>query len=294
MSSRLPTRAVQPVGRLLDRGQQVPLVLGRPHDGGVPQAGDRGLDRGQRAAQVVGDRGQQSGLGPVALGQLRRALRLLGRPAAFPQHRRSAPRTRSAGSGRPPPAGDRGAPGVTSGSRVDLDVGLVVGLRCEPAAGLDLDGAVRTAAGPGRRRSSRAPRRPGAAARSGRRRSAADCGPARPGRWPRPGPGRPRRSGGRTGRPPWPPRPRRPRRRTMANAFSGSAMVRVPVGGTNRKFSARLLSTRGQHRRPQSADQGGGHHEGQHQHRLGRQPVQVRGQQSSPSQHGGAEHGQRR
>ena len=81
-------QGVQPVGRLLDGGQQLLLVLRRPGDRGVAQAADRGLDRGQRAAQVVRDRGQQRGPGPVALGQLGARCRdSAARPPPLPDHR---------------------------------------------------------------------------------------------------------------------------------------------------------------------------------------------------------------
>ena len=60
---------VEPVRVLLDGGQQVGLVGFGPLHVGLPQAADRGLDRGQRGAQVVADRGEQRGPHPVAFGQ---------------------------------------------------------------------------------------------------------------------------------------------------------------------------------------------------------------------------------
>ena len=60
---------VQPVGVVLDGGQQGRLVRLAPLHVGLAQAAGAGLDRGQRGAQVMADRGQQRGAHPVALGQ---------------------------------------------------------------------------------------------------------------------------------------------------------------------------------------------------------------------------------
>ena len=48
---------------------------------------------------------------------------------------------------------------------------------------------------------------------------------------------------------------------------------------------------RGEHRRPQTTDQRRDHHHGQHQQRLGRQPVQIGGQAETQGQHGRTDHG---
>ena len=60
---------VEPVGVLLDGGEQRLFVGLGPGHVGLAQAADAGLDRGQRRAQVVADRGEQRGPHPVALGQ---------------------------------------------------------------------------------------------------------------------------------------------------------------------------------------------------------------------------------
>ena len=62
-------QGVEPVRGPLDRGQQRRLVGLGPGDIGLAQRADARLDRGQRGAQVVADRGQQRGAHPVALGQ---------------------------------------------------------------------------------------------------------------------------------------------------------------------------------------------------------------------------------
>ena len=62
-------QGVEPVGVLLDGGQQVGLVGLGPLHVGLPQAADAGLDRRQRRPQVMADRGEQRGAHPVALGQ---------------------------------------------------------------------------------------------------------------------------------------------------------------------------------------------------------------------------------
>ena len=58
---------VEPVGVLLDVGEQLGLVLGGPAHVGLPQARHARLDRGERRAQVVAHRAQQRGPHPVAL-----------------------------------------------------------------------------------------------------------------------------------------------------------------------------------------------------------------------------------
>ena len=60
---------VQPVGVLLDGGEKFGFIRRRPGHVGLPQAADRRLDRGERGAQVVADRGEQCGPHPVPFGQ---------------------------------------------------------------------------------------------------------------------------------------------------------------------------------------------------------------------------------
>ena len=69
-------------------------------------------------------------------------------------------------------------------------------------------------------------------------------------------------------------------------------MVRVPVGGTNKKLRARLLRTAASTDGHSPPSKRGAHHHRQHQHRLGRQPVQVRRQAEPCRQQRGAENGQ--
>ena len=89
---------VEPVGVLLDGGQQLGLVVLGPFHVGLPQAADAGLDRGQRRAQVVADRARA---GRSASGCPRPAPRP-GRPgcAAGPGRARRQPGRRSRPAGR--------------------------------------------------------------------------------------------------------------------------------------------------------------------------------------------------
>ena len=75
-------QGVEPVGVLLDRGEQVGLVGLGPLHVGLPQAAHAGLDRGERRAQVVADSREQRRPHPVAFGQ-RLGLGGLG-PQSFP------------------------------------------------------------------------------------------------------------------------------------------------------------------------------------------------------------------
>ena len=79
---------VEPVRVLLDGGQQVGLVGFGPLHVGLPQAADRRLDRGQRGAQVVTDRGEQRGPHPVAFGECLGLGRLSAQPVAVQGGRR--------------------------------------------------------------------------------------------------------------------------------------------------------------------------------------------------------------
>jgi hypothetical protein len=71
-------QGIQPVGLLVDGGQQLSGRLGGEGDVVLEQARDRGLDRRQWGAQVMGDGGQQRGAQLVGLGQQGR---VGGRPA---------------------------------------------------------------------------------------------------------------------------------------------------------------------------------------------------------------------
>ena len=109
-------QGVQPVGGLLHGGQQVLPVLRRTRRWLVLRRLEvAALIAASGRAQVVGDRGQQRRLGPVALGRAPGSGRRPPRPGVAPPGRRSGLRTRSAGSGRPPPAGGRAAPAAGRG-----------------------------------------------------------------------------------------------------------------------------------------------------------------------------------
>lgn len=83
-------QAGQPVHRLLDGGQQLgPVGPGQPQHR-VAQAPGGGLDRGQWAAQVVPDGGEQRAAGLVRLGPVLRGLSLGGRALA-PQGEQGLP-----------------------------------------------------------------------------------------------------------------------------------------------------------------------------------------------------------
>ncbi len=88
MSSRLSTRWASrssdssAVASSSSRSSCVPLHVGRP------QAGHRGLGRGQRGAQVVADRREQRGAHPVRLGDGPGRLGLGGQPLLLQRRRR--------------------------------------------------------------------------------------------------------------------------------------------------------------------------------------------------------------
>ena len=280
MSSRLATRASSrsadssTVASRSSRScaDQAMAVLRRLEDGG--------LDRGQRAAQVVGHRRQQRGLGPVALVQLPGPDGVRLRPGGVPPGRRSGRRRRSAGAGRrPPAAGDREAPGcrpapastraTTSSLEVLPQAATRPGRR---RAGSTSAAPVMPSTSPACRSSSAgsSPERSRLWASTARvlasvRAGMASCGPAG-------GPVDDRGDG----------------HAHEDEDHDGERVLRVGdgegAGGRHeQEVQGETAQHRGQHRRPQTAEQGGGHHDGQHQHRLGRQPVQVGGQASSPS-----------
>ena len=74
---------VEPVGGLLDGGEQRGLVFAAPLDVLLAQAAHRGLDAGERRAQVVRDRRQQCGTDRVALLEPLRRERPLGQAFAL-------------------------------------------------------------------------------------------------------------------------------------------------------------------------------------------------------------------
>ena len=100
MSSRLPMRTAEPVGGLLDRLEQLGLVLGRERHVGLAQAGDRRLDPGQRGAQVVRHRGQERRPRPVVAGEAASLAGLGDQALPGEQAPRRARRTRRRGAVR--------------------------------------------------------------------------------------------------------------------------------------------------------------------------------------------------
>ncbi len=74
---------VQLVGSGVGGREQLGLVVLGPGDAPVPQAGDRGLDGGQRGPQVVRECGQHGGADAVGLPEPFRPMRLLGHPFPF-------------------------------------------------------------------------------------------------------------------------------------------------------------------------------------------------------------------
>ena len=127
---------LQPVGAVLDGRQQLRALGRRPGDVVLAQAAHRGLDRGQRRAQVVADAGEQRGPHPVGGLQLRglgRPLRRAAGRAARPRRprrswpapagrRRTAP-ARGPAAARSAPAGTVSSASSSSGasSAADLD-----------------------------------------------------------------------------------------------------------------------------------------------------------------------------
>ena len=192
------------------------------------QAGDRGLGRGERGAQVVADRGEQRGAQPVGLGERRWRRRPARRGAPGAARPRPGRRTPRPPAGRRRPA-DR--PRRTRDELVvdrDLDVALAGRqARAVADAGGDPPGvgvalAVRGRRGASGRRSSRVTpvepeRLPELFEQGGQRPAAAQHAAGQGGQrlGLGPGAGRPRGCAGRPGRPRCSPRPRRARNTTQ-------------------------------------------------------------------------------
>ena len=66
---QVPDQRVQPIGVCSMVASSSASSAGPRLHVGLAQAADAGLDRGQRGAQIVADRGEQGGPDPVALGQ---------------------------------------------------------------------------------------------------------------------------------------------------------------------------------------------------------------------------------
>ena len=76
-------QVVEPIGLLLDRAQEVRLLLGRPHDLVGPQAADRRLDARQGRSEVVGHRLEQGRAQVVGLTELEDPIGLVLEPSGL-------------------------------------------------------------------------------------------------------------------------------------------------------------------------------------------------------------------
>ena len=129
---------VEPIGRVLDRFEELGALLVGPLDVGLAQAADRRLDPRQRRAQVVSDRRQQRRSLLVDRGQRPRLLGLAAQDLALV----GGPRGRGKGLEHAPVLGEQGRAAadqaqVGSDRHVEAKRRLLPGRR--PADVLDLD-----------------------------------------------------------------------------------------------------------------------------------------------------------
>ena len=281
MSSRLPISASSRSADVLDGGQQRCLVRRGPLHVGLPQRADAGLDRGQRGAQVVADRGEQRGPHPVALGQ-RLGLGGLGTQPVPVQRRADlgGEAVQQPARQRPVLAGRLPAPGRRSRGRA-CSAGVV-------RARLPLDRGAHPLLADRSSSSARPPRLLV--------------------RWPSTAVGRVRRRRARSAPVPAALRPRSALRAactwrraarcttlltvtatvtnsSRASRLRGSAMVSVCSGGVKYQFSSRLAASAASTRGPEAAHDRDGHHGHQvDQQVVGQVQVRPRGGQDDGQQ----------
>ena len=150
MSSRLPTSAVQAVGLLVDRVEELAPRLRRPLDVVLEQARDGRLDRGDRRAQVVRDGGEDRRAQLVRRRHGAGGLDRQPRARRAPPRRRAPSRRRRAHALLAPQRRDRARASTCASSRSSVARGglralgrAVAAGRVDPPAGRPRGGARR-------------------------------------------------------------------------------------------------------------------------------------------------------